>query len=219
MEERFMKAFRSGAAVLVLTSLILLVLSSCSGTDTTLLVLRGNLLFRRGEDALATYRYLQALQTGGVQRWEDWIDYDLGSLYISHGEINPGLRILNRSLEGFTDLTGDLNRRDGELFYRIFFNQGVAHYETGNYREAGASFIQALRLKSDSWDAKINLELSIAGMMKASASVPVSSASEVPDNSEENTDNQSEEILESIYREEEPAWVSAPAQDTYEQDW
>jgi len=214
-----MKAFKSGAVLFVLKSLILLVLSSCSGTNTTLLVLRGNLLFRSGEDALATYRYLQALQTGGAQRWEDWIDYDLGSLYISQGEINPGLRILNRSLAGFTNLTGDLNLRDRELFYRIFFNQGVAHYEIGNYREAGASFIQALRLKSDSWDAKINLELSIAGMMKSNSSIPVSSASEVPDSGEENKDSQSEEILESIHGEEKPAWVSVPAQDTYEQDW
>jgi tetratricopeptide (TPR) repeat protein len=219
MEERSVKSLKSGAALVVLNSLILLVLSSCSGTNTTLLVLRGNLLFRSGKDALATYRYLKALQTGGAQRWEDWIDYDLGSLYISEGEINPGLRILNRSLEGYSDLTGNLNRRDRELFYRIFFNQGVAHYEIGNYREAGTSFIQALRLKSDSWDAKINLELSIAGMVKANSSIPVSSASEVPDSSEENRDGQSEEIIESIHREEKPAWVSAPAQDTYAQDW
>ncbi len=217
MEERSMKAFRYGAALFILNLLILLILSSCSGSNTSLLVLRGNLLFRGGEDALATYRYLQALQT--ATRWEDWIDYDLGSLYISQGEINPGLRVLNRSLEGFTDLTGDLNRWDRELFYRIFFNQGVAHYEIGNYREAGASFVQALRLKSDSWDAKINLELSIVGMMKENSSIPVSSASEAPDGGKENRDSQSEEILESIHREEKPAWVSAPAQDTYEQDW
>jgi tetratricopeptide (TPR) repeat protein len=219
MEEHSMKVFKPGAVLFVLNSLILLVLSSCSGTNTTLLVLRGNLLFRSGEDALATYRYLQALETGGVQRWEDWIDYDLGSLYISQGEINPGVRVLNRSLEGFADLSEDLNRRDRELFYRIFFNQGVAHYEIGNYREAGASFIQALRLKSDSWDAKINLELSIAGIVKANSNIPVSSGSEVPDSSEDNRDSQSEEILESIHREEKPAWVSAPAQDIYEQDW
>jgi len=63
MEERSMKGFVPRAALFVLKSLILLVLSSCSGTNTTLLVLRGNLLFRSGEDALATYRYLQALET------------------------------------------------------------------------------------------------------------------------------------------------------------
>ena len=217
MEERSMKAFRLGQAFSIFNLLILLVLTSCSGTNTTLLVLRGNLLFRSGKDALATFRYLQAMQT--AKRWEDWIDYDIGSLYISQGETSPGLRVLNRSLQGFADLRGDLNHWDRKLFYRIFFNQGVAHYETGNYREAGASFIQALRLKSDSWDAKINLELSIAGMMKANSSIPVSSASEVPNDGGENRDSQSEEILESIHREEKPAWASAPAQDTYEQDW
>jgi len=56
-------------------------------------------------------------------------------------------------------------------------------------------------------------------MVKANSSIPVSSASEVPDSSEEQRDSQSEEILESIHREEKPAWVSEPAQDTYEQDW
>ena len=66
MEKRSMKASKSGAALFVLNLLILFILSSCSGTNTAFLVLRGNLRFRSGEDALATYRYLQALQAGDI---------------------------------------------------------------------------------------------------------------------------------------------------------
>jgi tetratricopeptide (TPR) repeat protein len=201
-------------AVLVFPILILLV--SCSGTDASLEVLRGNLLFRGGEDALATYSYLRAKQSG--KNWEDWIDYDLGTLYIALGEVNPGIRVLSRSLEGFGDVQTEPTRRDRELFFRSYFNLGVASYETGNYREAAASFVQALRLRPDSWDAKVNLELSLRGMMKAAGGGRAHSGA-ASENVDEQPDPERDELLESIHREEKPAWVSAPAQERFEQDW
>ena len=212
MEKRAMK--RIVAAILVFP--ITLFLASCSGTGTSFAVIRGNMLFRSGEDALATYRYLQAKQRG--RDWEDWIDYDLGSLYVSLGEINPGIRVLNRTLEDFGELPAEPGRQDRELFFRSYFNLGVAHYEIGNYREAATAFIQALRLKADSWDAKINLELSLEAMVKA-ASVPRVQIEKLPDGGEEPGDPRTEELLESIHREERPAWVSSPTQERFEQDW
>jgi tetratricopeptide (TPR) repeat protein len=212
MEEHPMK--RPAAAILLPP--ILLLLASCSGTGASFAVLRGNLLFRGGEDAPAAYRYLQARLMG--RDWEDWIDYDLGTLYVSLGEIDPGIRALERTLEGFAELPAELNRRDRELFFRGYFNLGVARYEIGNYREAAASFVQALRLKADSWDAKVNLELSLEAMMKAAAATRVQSE-KLPDSGEESEDPEREELLESIHREERPAWVSAPSQERFEQDW
>ena len=202
-------------AVAILLFPLLLLLVSCSGTGASIAVLRGNLLFRGGEDALATYRYLQARDRAAD--WEDWIDYDLGSLYVSLGEINPGIRVLNRTLEGYGDLPAEPVRKDRELFFRSYFNLGVARYEIGDYREAAASFVQALRLKADSWDAKINLELSLEAMVKAASSTRVHS--EKLADGEEPEDLQTRELLESIHREERPAWVSTPAQERFEQDW
>jgi tetratricopeptide (TPR) repeat protein len=196
---------------------VLLFLVSCSGTGPSLSVLRGNLLFRGGEDAPATYRYLLAKQEGG--EWEDWIDYDLGTLYVSLGEIDPGIRVLNRTLEGFAGLPAELNRPDRELFFRTCFNLGVARYESGNYREAVARFIQALRLKPDSWDAKINLELSIAAMIKAASSARVQTASKLPQSGEKRQDPERKELLQSIHKEERPSWASAPSQEVFGQDW
>jgi tetratricopeptide (TPR) repeat protein len=212
MEAYSMK--RAAAAILLFSMLLLL--ASCSGTGASFAILRGNLLFRGGEDALATYRYIQARQKG--RDWQDWVDYDLGTLYVSLGEISPGIRVLNRTLEGFGELPAELNRSDRELFFRSYFNLGVARYEIGDYREAAASFVQALRLKSDSWDAKINLELSLEGMMKAAASTRVQ-LERLPDIGEEPQDPEREQLLDSIHREERPAWVSAPSQERFEQDW
>ena len=211
MEKRAVK--RRAATALLLP--VLLCLVSCSGTDASLAVLRGNLSFRSGEDALATYRYLQAKQSEGD--WDDWIDYDLGTLYVSLGEINPGIRVLNRTLEGFQELPAEVNRRDRELFFRSHFNLGVASYEIGNYREAAASFVQALRLKGDSWDAKINLELSLEAMTKAAGSRI--QKEKLSASGGEAEDPQMDELLESIHKEERPAWVSAPSQGRFEQDW
>ena len=202
--------------VAVLLFGISLFLSSCSGTGASFTVLRGNLLFRGGEDALATYRYLQARQRGSA--WEDWIDYDLGTLYVSLGEINPGIRVLNRTLEGFGGLAAEPGRWDRELFFRSYFNLGVARFEGGDYREAAGSFIQALRLKPDSWDAKINLELSLQAMVKAADSARLQSQ-RGSESTAEPEDPQADKLLESIHREERPAWVSAPSQERFEQDW
>jgi len=205
---------RKGAVILLLP--LLLLLGSCSGTGASLAVLRGNLLFRGGEDALATYRYLQARQQGS--EWQDWIDYDLGTLYVELGEINPGIRVLNRTLEGFADLQAEPSRSDQELFFRSCFNLGVARFEIGAYQEAAASFVQALRLKPDSWDAKINLELSLQAMLKAAAGARAQSPA-LPEGDEASLDPEKEGILESIHREERPAWVSVPARERFEQDW
>jgi tetratricopeptide (TPR) repeat protein len=212
MEKRTVKRVVAAVPLFLIT----LYLVSCSGTSTSFALLRGNLLFRSGEDALATYRYLQAKQRAGD--WEDWIDYDLGSLYVSLGEVNPGIRVLNRTLEDFNELPSEPGRLDRELFFRGYFNLGVAQYEIGNYREAAAAFIQALRLKADSWDAKINLELSLEAMVKA-ASIPRVQIEKLPASGEEPEDPQTEELLESIHQEERPAWVSAPTQERFEQDW
>jgi tetratricopeptide (TPR) repeat protein len=212
MEKRAVK--RIFAAVLLFP--IVLLLASCSGTDTSFAVLRANILFRGGEEALATYRYVQARQRAG--KWEDWIDYDLGTLYVSLGEIKPGIRVLNRSLEEFGELPTEPGRQDRELFFRGFFNLGVADYETGNYRKAAGAFMQALRLKADSWDAKINLELSLEALSKT-ASQPKVQPEKLPDSSEESENSQVEALLESINREERPGWLSAPTQERYDQDW
>ena len=77
----------------------------------------------------------------------------------------------------------------------------------------------ALRLKPDSWDAKINLELSIAAMIKADASARVQTAPHRGRSGEEKEDPEREELLQSIHKEERPSWVSAPTQEVYEQDW
>jgi tetratricopeptide (TPR) repeat protein len=194
-----------------------LTLSSCTGTGASISVLRGNQLARSGRDALAAYSYLQARQQG--KEWEDWIDYDLGTLYVSMGEVPPGIRILNRTLEGFDQLPQEPRRRDRELFFRGFFNLGVARYELGNYGEAASAFIQALRLKPDDWDAKINLEICITAMMKAASASRVQTAPAVTNEGQRPSDRESEQMLQSIHREEQPVWVSSPTQDVFEQDW
>jgi tetratricopeptide (TPR) repeat protein len=212
MEKRTMK--RTVVAVLLLP--IAFALVSCSAMQASFAVLRGNQLFRSEQDALATYRYLQAKQRAGD--WGDWIDYDLGTLYVSLGEIDPGIRVLNRTLEDISELPAEPGRQDRELFYRSHFNLGVAQYEIGNYREAAAAFVQALRLKADSWDAKVNLELSLQAMAKAAA-FPRVQFEKLTGPGGEPEDPRTEELLESIHGEEGPAWVSAPAQERFEQDW
>jgi len=214
MEKYTVKRYLPGA----LAAVTALFITACSGTGASISVLRGNLLFRGGEDARATYRYMQAEQTPGGGQWQDWIDYDLGTLYVSLGEIQPGIRVLSRTLEAVEQTPAQLPRRDRELFFRTYFNLGVARFEVGEYRDAVAAFIRALRLKPDSWDAKINLELSIEAMEKAARGARAQS-DRLPDSGDTAEEPEGEQLLQLIHTEEKPAWVSAPSQEVFEQDW
>lgn len=219
MAQHSVKASRRCAAALLLLACASALLASCSTAGVTFAVLKGNFLFRRGEDALAAYSYLRAGEGRGGRSWEDWLDYDLGSLYLSIGETSAGLRVLNRALEGFNELPREPNRRDRELFFRVFFNRGVALYETGRYREAAGSFVQALRFKRGSWEAKINLELCIAALRSATAAGSVQTAGKTAESRAEERKTRDESILEALHQEEKPAWVSAPSGKRYDEDW
>ncbi len=219
MEEYPLKSALKPAATTVFALLFLLLLASCSQPNATLAVLRGNFLFRGGEDALAAHKYLQVLEQERLGKWEDWLTYDLGSLYVSLGEVNPGLRVLYGTLEGFSDLPRELNRWDRELFYRTFFNAGVAHYEMGSFEEAAASFVQALRLEPDSLDAKINLELSINASLKAAGSRRRAAVKQAPETRQKNDQETSDTVFEKIHKEERPAWASAPSPEDFGRDW
>jgi hypothetical protein len=55
-------------------------------------------------------------------------------------------------------------------------------------------------------------------MLKAAAGARAQSPT-LAEGGEASLDPEKEGILESIHREERPAWVSVPAQERYEQDW
>jgi tetratricopeptide (TPR) repeat protein len=171
-------------------------------------VLQGNFRFGRGEDALASLRYLQALGNG--ERWSPWILYDLGTQYVALGELEAGLRRLGEATEAQT--SGE-SRALRELAFRRAFNFGVARFEAGQFEEAAWSFIEALRRKPDDWDAKHNLELSIRsslGSAQRGASSPPSAA---------RGGEQARRQLERLHEQEEPAWTSAPSAEAYARDW
>jgi Flp pilus assembly protein TadD len=176
----------------------------------TVRVLQGNFRFGRGEDALASLRYLQALGGSDGERWSPWVLYDLGTQYVALGELEAGLRRLGEAIEA--EAPGE-SRGLRELAFRRAFNFGVARFEAGQFEEAAWSFIEALRRKPDDWDAKHNLELSIRsslGRAQRGASSPPSAA---------RGGEQARRQLERLHEQEEPAWTSAPSTEAYARDW
>lgn len=199
------------APVLLALSLVCV---SCSLNRAPLLVLRGNILFNRGEDALAGFSYLRALQLREAA-YQPWIAYDLGSAYVSLGELQPGIRRLRAGWEALPEGGGQRGRRQRELAFRIHFNIGVAEFERGDYGQAAASFIRALRLRPESWDTKVNLELSLAESSSKARILPKTR----PAVQDQGSIEQSLRILDNIQRKEEPAWTSAPVTKEAGPDW
>jgi len=210
-------------AVLALGALVLGVLfSSCSADRAALEVWRGNSLFGRGEDSLALLRYFRALERPAGQKWGGWIRYDVGSAYVSVGERAPGMRTLEEALEdagvGKESPEAPPLRRSRwlrELEYRGRFNLAVAAYERGDYPEAAAGFAAALRVRPDSWDAKVNLELSLAEQ----ASRAAAGAKRQPAPKPAKAGPESREVLDRIRKEEKPAWLSSQEPQQYAEDW
>jgi tetratricopeptide (TPR) repeat protein len=201
----------SGRAAVLLG---LLVLCSCAGGRPYLAVLQGNTRFRRGEDTLATYSYLRARAGAGGRPWEPWIEYDLGTTYTSLGELSAGTRVLQGPLQALVGKER-LDHWEKELHFRVSFNRGVAHFEMGSYGEAVKDFVQALRLKPQSWDAKVNLELSI----RASQARPLVLSEESRQEPDPRRREEISRVLANLHEEEKPIWVSAPAPEAPEKDW
>jgi tetratricopeptide (TPR) repeat protein len=199
-----------------------LLLSSCSADRTALEVWRGNTLFRKGQDSLALLRYFRALDRPAGQTWDSWIRYNIGSSYVSLGELGPGMRVLDRVMEDVTAQlgpeaapTGQRLRWYRELEFRVRFNRAVAAYERGAYSEAAGGFAAALRVRPDSWDAKVNLELSLAEQGARPAA-----GTQRPSGQETATIGpESRKLLEQLEKEERPAWLSSRERQEYAEDW
>jgi hypothetical protein len=179
---------------------------------SSLRVLQGNFRFRRGDDTAASLHYLQALGGRGGERWRPWIVYNLGTQYVALGELRAGLRRLGELGEGEPPGPGRAGR---ELAYRRAFNLGVARFEAGQFEEAAWAFIEALRRKPDSWDAKRNLELSIRSSLSSSQRA----AATAGPREETRTGEQTRRLLQRLHEQEEPLWRSAPSTKGYAEDW
>lgn len=179
---------------------------------STVRVLLGNYRVRRGDDTAASLRYLRALGGRDGPRWRAWITYDLGTQYVALGELKAGLRTLGEAEAG--DAAGR-SRASGELAYRRAFNLGVARFEAGQFQEAAWGFIEALRRKPDSWEAKHNLELSI----RSSRSSAQRGADAASPRTDPRSGEQAQRLLQRLHEQEEPIWRSAPSTGAYELDW
>ncbi|MBN1834887.1 MAG: hypothetical protein JW820_03490 [Spirochaetales bacterium] len=193
----------------------LLLLSSCSANRTAMEVWRGNTLFRKGEDALALLRYFHALEQPAGQTWEAWVRYDIGSSYVSLGELEAGSRVLDGVLEGLAEAQQPPSRWHRELRYRAQFNRAVAAYERGDYAEAARGFAAALRIRPEAWDAKVNLELSLVEQ----ASKPAAPAQRQAAAKPAEVDEETRQLLKQIEEEERPSWVSSQGPQDSAEDW
>jgi tetratricopeptide (TPR) repeat protein len=199
-----------------------LLLSSCSAVRPALEVWRGNTLFRKGQDSLALLRYFRALDRPAGETWDSWIRYNIGSSYVSLGELGPGTRVLDGVMEDVTAQLGPEDASRGprsrwyrELEFRARFNRAAAAYERGAYVEAARGFVAALRVRPDSWDTKVNLELSLAEQ----ASRPAAGAQRPASQEKAEVRPESRKLLEQIEKEEKPAWLSSRERQEYAEDW
>ncbi len=156
---------------------------------------------------MATYHYLQADKESA----RPWVLYNLGNVYLSLGELDPGILTLEQARMGPIDGT---RRQVRDVLFRIAFNRGVAYYDKLEYAEAAAAFVEALKMRPGSWDAKINLELS----QKARQTLPPVK----PSRRKPGEEQQIEQILEQlrqIHLEEVPAWAGAQTLSEQANDW
>jgi tetratricopeptide (TPR) repeat protein len=173
--------------------LLPILLVSCRGGNSSLLVLQGNYLFNRGEDVLATYSYLRAEKALQKPWQQGTLAYDLGGAFLSLGESEAAAEELERSLA--------LQEGQAGLHFRAAFNLGIACFDLGEYRRAAAMFARALTVDAASWDAKINLELALKSLRAESSGPPREQAAprQLPGEKESG-------ILEKLHAKEVPVW-------------
>lgn len=203
--------------VLLLIAAALLLFSCTAAKVPRARVIRANYLYNKGEDAMAAYVYLQI---GREAKWNRWLQYNLGTLYLSLGEVEPAMQQLTAVLAASKaeDIPEEArSEAERQLIFRTLFNRGVAHYEKGRMNEAAAAFIQALKLNPKSWDAKVNLELSLR-----SSRADLGEHPEDPDRSEQAQadDSRIMSLLQKAHQQGETDWQDRFApQNRSVQDW
>jgi tetratricopeptide (TPR) repeat protein len=198
------------SAVKRLLLLLPILLVSCRGENSSLLVLKGNYLFNRGEDVPATYSYLRAGRNREDPRGRSYLQYNLGSVFLSLGENEAAVEELESSLL-FQGVGTDL---EAKLSFRTLFNLGIARYDLGEYRQAALLFARALMIDAASWDAKINLELAL----KSLRTERVSSPPQQPEKWQEEREEDSQ-VLETMHAKEVPVWQKNPPAADGVPDW
>jgi tetratricopeptide (TPR) repeat protein len=138
--------------VALLRSLVIggmaIALSSCTGYVPHLRVIRANYNVSRGEYQLAIVDYLRAQESPTYERW---LSYNLGNVYHFLGE--SGAANQRWEVARASDVS--------DLQFGASFNQGVWHYEQGQYMQALRQFRFALAIEPTSRAAKTNFELTL----------------------------------------------------------
>ncbi|MBI9107969.1 MAG: tetratricopeptide repeat protein [Spirochaetales bacterium] len=193
--------------LLAVTTVLILFLSSCSNPAVYYSVWRGNNAFAGGDYQAANTAYLKALES---KVHSPYVNYNLANVYYALGEGDAAAAEWEKAV--FTS--------SRELMFRTVYNRGLLEFETGNYEDAFGSFRDALELKSDNMDAKINLEYSLR-RMNANVDVTESSAAGAQKSDNEGTSDEIKRILEFIKRKDAGLWSVREENviTTGEKDW
>ena len=109
---------------------------------------KGNRLFEQGKYADAEKAYLSA-QVDDPGKPE--ILYNLGNSLVKQKKYREGVQSLGQSI----------NKGDRRVKQKSWYNTGNAFFSEGNYKDAAAAFVEALKLDPADRDAKHNLELAL----------------------------------------------------------
>ncbi len=133
-------------------------LSSCGIDLSSILVLRGNYFYNRGNYNRALIDYYKIFDSRkikqGSESYKNYVLYNIGTVYLANGEFKSAILKLE-------DARKCDRRRNRELCFRSNFNLGYIYYQLGDYDRAVTYFIDALLVKPSSLDAKKNLELAL----------------------------------------------------------
>ncbi len=190
---------------LLVGTFVMLLTQSCIMGQSRWEILQGNLAFSRGDYHQATLHYLDALKDSTEH--QDWIRYNLGNVYHSLGETEASSRMWKKTETS----------QDQELLFAVLFNQGVAAYEAGKYRDALAVFRRALNLNPKHHGVKVNLELTQQKIGTSRAETPSSGSTQTaPPKTEDNA-----RVLDYVRLKEERFWLSLRKDqvDAGENDW
>jgi len=165
-------------------------ITGCAKIVPYLSVARGNHAYSNGDYQTSNIAYINAAKS---EHFEEWIAYNLGTVYYALGEVEAAAREWELAGGG----------RDGELPYMVYFNHGVLLFERGQYEDAYEKFRNALEINPNGIEAKVNLELCIEKMELKSQDPSLGSTA-----LQSNTRGEIDRIMNYLQRMEGQVWDS-----------
>lgn len=171
-------------------------LVSCNYLEGRFWLYAGNYSYDRGDYINSTTYYNRALSKNNDLK--AWVYYNLGVSYTALSENESAIEMWEKAKEV----------ANSSLLFYIYYNEGVVFFYQGFYEQAFNCFSQALKINSNDYEAKVNLEITLEKMKNFNSLIANENKMHPQKHNNFEVQENDIKVLESFKKDETSQWIA-----------